>query len=138
MKSGQKSCSAVLPTTFLFYKYGRTSSTRENTCSWLSRGDRYGQEWVQLNQPETPQMREIHDQQLALIATAAAGEPLRRRWPESPIPGGGKGRKDHPRARVRQRRTCAALAPGDTLVSRRRVVRIEGDIGYRTDKELIG
>jgi hypothetical protein len=39
MKSGQGSCSTALPTTFLFYKYGRTSSTRENTCSGLGRGN---------------------------------------------------------------------------------------------------
>jgi hypothetical protein len=137
MGSGQGSCSATLPTTFLFYKYGRTSGTRKNTCFGLGRGDLIESKCGRLDPPEAALMEGTNDRQPVLIATAAAGVPPRRRCPETPIPGGGKGRNHHPRARVRQRRTCAALAPGDTLVSRRRVVSIHGDIGNGTDKELI-
>ncbi len=67
-------------------------------------------------------MREERDGQPGPFATAARGKAASAGVTQKNPAPWRRGENDHPRARVRLSRTCAALAPGDTLRPRCGVV----------------
>ena len=71
-------------------------------------------------------MREERGGQPGPIATAARGKAASAGVAQQNPAPRRRGENDHPRARVRQRRTCEALAPGDTLRPRCGVVEVLG------------